>query len=114
MATRRNSPLAGGWLAGRYRRGEPPPPGLRMALRPEPYRHLENERTHDALERLGAAAAERGTTAAALALAWVLAHPQVAALVVGPRRPEHLEPALAALELRLTHDERDELARLFA
>jgi len=44
----------------------------------------------------------------------VLSHPQVTAVVVGPRRPEQLEPALAALELRLAPAERDELAELFA
>ena len=50
---------------------------------------------------------------AALALAWLLAHPLVNPIVVGPRRPEHLEPALAALELRLDAAERDELSAVF-
>ena len=51
-----------------------------------------------------AAAVARGVEPAALAIAWVLGHPQVTAVVVGPRRPEHLDPALAALELRLSAD----------
>jgi aryl-alcohol dehydrogenase-like predicted oxidoreductase len=51
---------------------------------------------------------------ATLALAWVLAHPDVTAVVLGPRRPEHLEPARDALELRLSDAERDELTELFA
>ena len=93
------SPLAGGWLTGKYRRGEPPPAGSRMAQRPEPYEHLRAERVFVGLERLERLAAERDTTSAALALAWLLADPRVTAVVVGPRRPEHLEPALAALRL---------------
>jgi aryl-alcohol dehydrogenase-like predicted oxidoreductase len=88
------SPLAGGWLTGKYRRGEAPPEGSRMTMRPEPYEHLRTDRVFDALERL----AELGDPAA-LALAWLLADPRVSAVVVGPRRPQHLEPALAALDL---------------
>jgi aryl-alcohol dehydrogenase-like predicted oxidoreductase len=51
---------------------------------------------------------------ATLALAWVLSHPLVTALVVGPRRPAHLEPAHAALGLGVSETERDELGTLFA
>jgi aryl-alcohol dehydrogenase-like predicted oxidoreductase len=107
------SPLAGGWLTGKYRPGEPPPPGSRMTQRPGGYRHLDAPATYRGLDLLGAAAAKRGVDTTTLALAWVLSHPQVTAVVVGPRRPEHLEPARRALELPLTADERDELARLF-
>ena len=48
------SPLAGGWLTGKYRRGEPPPPGSRMTLRPEPYAGYTSDRVFDALESLEA------------------------------------------------------------
>ena len=106
-------PLAGGWLAGRYRPGEAPPPDSRMATRPEGYEHLRTERTFAALDALAEAAAARGGGAAALALAWVLAQPHVTAMIVGPRRPEHLEPVAAALELELTPEEAAELAALF-
>ncbi len=98
------SPLAGGWLTGKYRRGEAPPPGSRMTMRPEPYQHLRDGRVFDALERLERLAAELGTTTAALALAWLLADLRLAAVVVGPRRPGHLEPALAALGLTIDRD----------
>jgi 1-deoxyxylulose-5-phosphate synthase len=107
------SPLAGGWLTGKYRAGKPPPPGSRMTQRPEGYRHLDTPATYRGLELLAAAAEERGVDTTTLALAWVLSHPQVTAVVVGPRRPEHLEPARRALALPLTEDERDELAHLF-
>jgi aryl-alcohol dehydrogenase-like predicted oxidoreductase len=107
------SPLAGGWLTGKYRRGEAPPPGSRMTMRPGPYEHLRVEATFDALEGLDRLAAARGTSGAALAIAWLLGHAHVTAVVVGPRRPEHLEPALVALEHPATAAERDELAGLF-
>ncbi len=107
------SPLAGGWLTGKYRRHEPAPEGSRMTLRPEPYRHLENERVYAGLEALELEAARRGVDTAALALAWILENPQVEAIVVGPRRPEHLEPVRRALEVRLTEEERVRLGSRF-
>ncbi|MHB8869395.1 MAG: aldo/keto reductase [Thermoleophilia bacterium] len=107
------SPLAGGWLTGKYRRGEPFPAGSRMTLRPEPYGGYLNDRVHDALDALRADAAERETDMATLALAWLMKHPRVTAPVVGPRRPEQLEPALRALELELTHDDWDRIGGYF-
>jgi aryl-alcohol dehydrogenase-like predicted oxidoreductase len=93
------SPLAGGWLTGKYRRNEPPPAGSRMTVRPEPYEHLQSDAVFDLLEDLERQAAERSTTMAALAIAWLLANSAVTAVIVGPRRPAHLEPALAALAI---------------
>jgi aryl-alcohol dehydrogenase-like predicted oxidoreductase len=107
------SPLAGGWLAGKYRRNRPPPPGSRMTMRPEPYLHLDDEAVYDGLDRLKVAATDRGVDMPTLAIAWLLADPRIAAVVVGPRRPEHLEPAIAALDVELSPSERDELASLF-
>jgi aryl-alcohol dehydrogenase-like predicted oxidoreductase len=104
------SPLAGGWLTGKYRRGEALPEGSRMTMRPEPYEHLRDDRIFDALEALERLAVTSGTTPAALALAWLLANPQVTAVVVGPRRPEQLEPALAALGAEI---HRETIERLF-
>jgi 1-deoxyxylulose-5-phosphate synthase len=106
-------PLSGGWLTGKYRRDRPPPPGSRMTLRPEPYAHLDNESVYRGLDAFAAAARERAVDPATLAIAWVLGHPQVTAAIVGPRRPEHLEPAHAALGLDLSTAEREELASLF-
>lgn len=107
------SPLAGGWLTGKYRRGEEPPAGSRMTLRPEPYEHLRVDRVFDALEAFEAKADERATTPAALAIAWLLAHPHVTAVVIGPRRPDQLRPALDALQLQLSPPEREQLTELF-
>ena len=108
------SPLAGGWLTGKYRRDEEPPPGSRMTLRPEPYVHLQTDEVFDKLEGLEAQAREHATTSATLAFAWLFAHPHVTAIVVGPRRPEQLDAALAALELDLSAPERDRLTMLFS
>jgi aryl-alcohol dehydrogenase-like predicted oxidoreductase len=108
------SPLAGGWLTGKYKRGEAYPSGSRMTLRPDPYDELVNADTFDGLEEFAAEASARGVEPATLAIAWVLAHPQVTAVVVGPRRPEQLESALPATELELTPQERFELAGLFS
>jgi aryl-alcohol dehydrogenase-like predicted oxidoreductase len=95
------SPLAGGWLTGKYERGAPPPAGSRMTTRPEPYLgFVESDAVWRGLAVLSATAAELGTSPATLALAWLLDNPHVTGVVVGPRRPEQLEPALAALELR--------------
>jgi aryl-alcohol dehydrogenase-like predicted oxidoreductase len=90
-------PLSGGWLTGKYRRGQSFPSGSRMTQRPEPYADLVNDATFDTLERLEANAAERGISLAGLALAWLLADERVTQIVVGPGRPEHLSPVSEAL-----------------
>jgi len=100
------SPLAGGWLTGKYRRGEPFPDGSRMTQRPEPYRELVTGRTFDALARLEAMASGRGISMAGLALAWLLADERVTQIVIGPGRPEHLAPVGEALAHPLTAAER--------
>ena len=107
------SPLAGGWLTGKYRRDAPMPAGSRMTLRPEPYLRYDSEPVYEALDGLSAAAEQRGIEPAVLALAWLLAHPGVESIVVGPRRPEHLEPVREALALTLTPQERDEVGSVF-
>ncbi len=107
-------PLAGGWLTGKYRRGEPFPEGSRMTQRPEGYLHYVDDRVFDGLDRLREEAEARGADLPTLALAWVLSHPDVAGAVCGPGRPEHLAPVVAALELPLSEGERERLGSLFA
>jgi aryl-alcohol dehydrogenase-like predicted oxidoreductase len=104
------SPTSGGLLTGKYHYREPPPPGSRVALRPQPYQHLMTARTFQAIDALRAAAAERGVDTGALALAWVLSHPAVTSALIGPRRVEHFEPWLAAVAIHLSADEREALA----
>jgi aryl-alcohol dehydrogenase-like predicted oxidoreductase len=105
------SPLAGGWLTGKYHRGEEPPAGSRMTMRPEPYRHLETDRVYHGLDALGRAAADRGMSMGGLALAWALG--TAGSVVVGPRRPTHLGSIPDAVGLALTDTELDELGSLF-
>jgi len=102
-----HSPLMGGWLTGKYRRDAPAPEGSRMTLRSAPYEHLRDDRVYDALEGL----ARRGDPTT-LALAWLLADARVS-VVLGPRRPEHLRPGLAALENPLSPEEREAIADEF-
>jgi len=108
------SPLAGGWLTGKYRRGGEFPAGSRMTQRPEPYQRFLDERVFDALDSLERVSAARGTSMAGTALAWLLGEPHLTSVVVGPGRPEHLEPVREALAGPLTAGERDELSRAFA
>ncbi len=108
------SPLAGGWLSGKYRRGERFPDGSRMTQRPEPYQSFVDDQTFDRLERLEEISARRGTSMAGTGLAWLLAGERLTQLVSGPGRPEHLVPVREALERPLTAGERTELDEAFA
>jgi aryl-alcohol dehydrogenase-like predicted oxidoreductase len=102
-----HSPLMGGWLTGKYRRDESAPEGSRMTLRSAPYEHLRDDAVYDALEAL-----EQRGDPATLALAWLLADERVS-VVLGPRRPEHLRPGLAALEIPLSPEEREAISAEF-
>jgi aryl-alcohol dehydrogenase-like predicted oxidoreductase len=108
------SPLAGGWLTGKYQASGAYPEGSRMTLRPEPYRHLETDAVYRGLAALAGEARARGVDVASLALAWVLHHPQMDAAIVGPRRPTHLDTALAALTIALSAEDVSRLGGLFA
>jgi aryl-alcohol dehydrogenase-like predicted oxidoreductase len=102
-----HSPLMGGWLTGKYRRDTPAPEGSRMTLRSGPYEHLRDERVYDALEEL-----ERRGDPTTLAFAWLLGDERLS-VVLGPRRPEQLRPALAALDRPLSPEERNALSDEF-
>jgi aryl-alcohol dehydrogenase-like predicted oxidoreductase len=100
------SPLAGGWLTGKYRRGEPYPAGSRMAQRPGPYGGLVRGQTFDLLDRLAVIGHDRGTSMAGLALGWLLGDDRVTQIVVGPGSRAQLAPVTEAFEHPLTGDER--------
>jgi aryl-alcohol dehydrogenase (NADP+) len=94
------SPLAGGWLTGKYRRGESAPSGSRADTNPDHF-DVGNEAKFDAAERLASIAADAGVSLTHLALAWVVEHPAVTAALIGPRTMEQLHDLLGAAELRL-------------
>lgn len=104
-------PLSGGWLTGKYRRGEPYPAGSRMTMRPGPYERLVDDRVFDGLDLLRAEADARGIDVPTLAFAWVLA--RVDGAVCGPNRAEQLDPILAARGLQLSSDDVDRIGRFF-
>jgi 1-deoxyxylulose-5-phosphate synthase len=106
------SPLAGGVLAARYRAGEPPPPGSRLAVAAHPG-HTPDAATFAGLGLMQEDARRRGVTMAGLALAWVLSSPHVTAPLVAPRRPQQWEAVTEGLSLRLDPDERDRIGRWF-
>jgi len=97
------SPLAGGWLSGRYRKGAEPPASTRAGRIPRRYDLSlpENQRKLDAADRLAQLAEKAGLTLIELAIAFVLRHPAVTAPIIGPRTMEQLESQLRALEVQL-------------
>src|SRR5215217_5988735 len=97
------SPLAGGWLSGRWRKGAEPPASTRAERIPARYdlSRPDNQRKLAAADALAVLAEEAGMTLVELALAWVINHPAVTAAIIGPRTMEHLESQLPALDVRL-------------
>lgn len=93
------NPLAGGLLTGKHRPGTAPTPGTRFTLGSAAERYQErywNERAFATVEQLQRLAAEAGVSLTTLSVAWVLAHPQVTAPLLGASRPEQLDDSLAA------------------
>ncbi|HEY7291923.1 MAG TPA: aldo/keto reductase [Vicinamibacterales bacterium] len=107
------SPLAGGWLTGKYRSADRYPSGSRMTLRPEPYLHLVSDRTFAGIDAFADEARRRSADMSALAIAWALHDPRVDAAIIGPRTTAHLDLALASLTVSLTDEEARHIASLF-
>jgi aryl-alcohol dehydrogenase-like predicted oxidoreductase len=105
------SPLAGGFLTGKYRRGEPLPAGSRLSERtPAESAPLTNpHKAYDIIEEISRIATERGVTIAQVALNWVLRKPAITSLVIGATKLHQLEDNLNAVEWELTADEVERL-----
>lgn len=105
-------PLGGGFLSGKYRRGERPAAG-RLSTTPdrdeEAWHRRAMERNWQIVEAVGQIAAARGKTHAQIALAWLLAQPAVVAAIVGARTPEQLTDNLGAVGWELTAEELSQL-----
>jgi aryl-alcohol dehydrogenase-like predicted oxidoreductase len=106
------SPLARGFLSGKYRRGEAPPAGARLAAWRDSYRQFDNDRGWAVVEAVRAVAGRRGATAAQVSIAWLLAKPEATSVLVGARTEAQLEDNLRAAELRLSPEEVAELDRV--
>ena len=111
------SPLAGGWLSGRYRTGariSGPTSATRGALFPGAYDSTNpaNAAKLDAADALGALADQCGLTLVQLAIAFVTRHPAVTAAIVGPRTMDHLESYLAADGVELSSDVLDRIDQI--
>src|SRR4051812_13692972 len=108
------SPLAGGLLSGKYRRGQDMPEGARhLTDWNEPPVHDEDQ-LYDIVDVLVEIGEAHGVSAAQVALAWLLGRPGVDSLVIGARTDEQLADNLAAAELTLSADERTRLDALSA
>ena len=117
------SPLAGGWLTGKYRRDDEAPPDSRMARsrsmggrfgsrfdldRPE------TQRRFDLVDRLRPIADKAGLSLTHMSIAFTLAHPAVTSAILGPRTMEHLEDLLAGADVRLDADTLDAIDEVVA
>jgi aryl-alcohol dehydrogenase-like predicted oxidoreductase len=97
------SPLAGGFLSGKYTRDDPAGEGGRRAAFSVP--PIDVERGYDAVETMREIAATRGVPVAHVAYAWLLAKPEVSSIIVGASKPEQLADNLAAADVVLTEAE---------
>ena len=100
------SPLAGGWLSGRYRQGRELPESRRAKRFPQRYDMSlpVNQRKLEATEKLAQLAEEAGLTLIEMAIAFTLHHRAVTSAIIGPRTIEHLESQLPAADIRLDAD----------
>jgi aryl-alcohol dehydrogenase-like predicted oxidoreductase len=105
------SPLAGGYLSGRYHSGLTSPISARVSRFPERYDATlpVNASKLAAVDALTKLAAESGLSLIHLALAFVLAHPAVTSAIIGPRTMDHLESQLGAADVTLTEDVLDRI-----
>ncbi|MGH8979969.1 MAG: aldo/keto reductase, partial [Acidimicrobiales bacterium] len=110
------SPLAGGWLTGRVRKGQDMPPSTRAARVPLRYDLAlpGNQRKLDAAEALAQLAERAGLSLVHVAIAFVLRHPAVTAAIIGPRTMDQLDSQLGAADVELSGDLLDEIDEIVA
>src|SRR5256714_4916041 len=116
------SPLAGGWLAGRYRRGQEAPSdsrggrwkGVRPVFDRYDVENPQNQRKLDLVEDLERVADKAGLSLTHMSLAWTLTHPAVTSAIIGPRTPDQLEDLLGAADVQLDESTLDAIDDLGA
>ena len=104
------SPLASGWLTGKYQRDKPPPAGTRVVENADEGMRIWNQRgqseqTWQVLDVARKVAEERGVSIAQVAIAWLMARPAVSSVILGARSMDQLTDNIAAAELTLTPEE---------
>jgi len=104
-------PLAGGFLTGKYKHGEPAPAGTRGARSPYVQKYL-TDANFDKLDQLRAFAEARGQTLHALAFAWLLGNKQIPAVIAGATHPDQITSNAKTIEWKLSGDEMKELKEL--
>ncbi len=108
-------PLASGMLTGKYRRGEEPPAGTRLASAPEDRRaRALSDRAFDVVERLETFAAESGHTLLELAMSWLAGLPRMGSVIAGATSPEQVRANAAAVGWVLTPAQRAEVDAITA
>ena len=115
MGTLTYSPLGGGWLSGRWRKGAASAPT--SSARPSARFDMTspaNQRKLDIVEELARLAEQSGMTLIELAIAFVINHPGVTAAIVGPRTMEQLESYLPAADITLASDVLDRIDKIAA
>ena len=110
------SPLAGGWLSGKFRKGNDTPDTHRSKMRPGAYdtSSPENAAKLDAVEQFALLADEAGMSLIHLAIGFVMQHPAVTAPIIGPRTMEHLESQLGGADVTLSTDVLDRIDQIVA
>lgn len=99
------SPLAGGFLSGKFRKDQPPAPGTRLEKWKDRLQAFDNPRNWRILDALEAIAREKQTSMTAVALRWAIQRPAVTSVIFGARSLEQLDDNMKAAELRLSDDE---------
>jgi len=111
MAVMSYSPLAGGWLSGRWRKDTGQQESSRAGRLPERFdlSNPYNQRKLDAVEELAQLAEQTGLTLIQLAIAFAASHPAITSPLIGPRTMEQLETQLAAADVVLSADVLDRI-----
>ncbi len=99
------SPLASGFLSGKYAKNQPPPAGVRLDKWKDRFADYDTERGWRTLDAVGAIAKDKRTTPAAVALAWLLAKPAVTSVIFGARSLEQLDDNLRAVDVKLSPED---------
>ncbi len=102
------SPLAGGFLTGKYQRNAQPSEGRYAGddRNPRADEMLANERAHDIVDKLREMSAAKGCSVSQLALAWCMHQPAITSPIIGPRTMEQLNDNLATLDVEVTDEDR--------